>query len=529
VATAFALAVTHPQAGNLGGGGFMVIRTPEGEVSTIDYRERAPMAATPDMFLKPDGTVDEDKIRCGFLASGVPGTVAGLCLAHERFGRLPWRDLLEPACRLAEQGFEVDEDLARAFRKHRDRLARCPDTVRTYFRGDGTPPGVGDRLVQPNLAKTLYAIRMEKRDGFYRGATAKELVRAVREGGGILTERDLRNYVARERVPIRFKYRDVEVLAMGLPSSGGVVLRLMLYMLEGYDLKNMEEGKRAHLLVEVMRRAYCDRARYLGDGDFVKAPLARLGSRDYAEALAKGIDLFRATDSHSLDGDLTVHPAPDGGDSGDETEAQDRGTGQTTHFCTADGDGWVVSNTYTLEESFGGKAVAGETGVLMNNEMGDFNRRPGFTCEDGGIGTEPNLIEPGKRMLSSMCPVILLREGKPFAAFGSPGGRTIINTVLQVIVNLVDLDMSMEEAVRAPRLHHQWFPDRVKVEKSMSERILKALVERGHRLKETDFIGDCHALYFYRFGKALGNLADTRIRGVADRRIDGAAAGFTIF
>lgn len=512
VAVAFALAVTHPQAGNLGGGGFMLIRNVDDEITSIDYRERAPMAAAADMFLGPDGTVDEDKSRYGFLASGTPGTVAGMYLAHTRYGRLPWYELLEPACELAENGFRVNVALSTAFKKHQDDLSRFPATIDAYFKGDGTAPDVGYRLALPDLAKTLRAVQSNGHDGFYKGDVAKRLVQAVQEGGGIMTLRDLETYYARERPPVVMNYRSVQVAAMGLPSSGGIVLQQMLNILYRYDLKNMEEGKRAHLMVETMRRAYKDRALYLGDPESSKPPLEMLLSREYAEKVRGDISMVSATPSRSLTPDLKIHPPSPSG-------AKEMGGGQTTHFTVADRRGMIVSNTYTLERTFGCKAVAGETGVLMNNEMHDFNLRPGWTSEDGSIGTDPNLIAPGRRMLSSMCPVILMKNNKPYAAFGSPGGRSIINTVLQVIVNLVDLNMSMEDAVRAPRLHHQWFPDRVYAEKALSWDVRKALTSRGHELKEKDRLGDCHAVFF--FG---GDLVGT-MQGVADTRIDGSAAG----
>jgi gamma-glutamyltranspeptidase/glutathione hydrolase len=286
----------------------------------------------------------------------------------------------------------------------------------------------------------------------------------------------------------------------------------MLNILSGYKLKGMTEEERIHFLAETMRRAFRDRALYLGDPEFTDPPLDLLSSKTYARSLRASIDLKSATPSRDLVKDFRVEPAPN-----KDQESKTLGGGQTTHFCVADGEGCVVSNTYTLEDTFGSKAVVGKTGILLNNEMRDFNPRPGWTCEDGTIGTEPNLIAPGKRMLSSMCPVILLRTKQPVAAFGSPGGRSIINTVLQVLVNLVDLDLPLEEAVKAPRIHHQWFPDLLYVEKSMPLPVRQALEARGHTLKEKDFLGDCHALLF----KPITG----EMQGVADQRIDGCAAG----
>jgi len=514
IATAFSLAVTHPQAGNLGGGGFMMIRTRDGLVTSIDYRERAPIESTPKMFLKPDGTIDKVKANYSFMASGVPGTVAGLYLAHTHYGSMDWHELLEPACVLAERGFRVDSDLARALFKHEKNLRRFPTTVKVFFKPNGDRLGVGDRLVQKNLGRTLRAIQSGGQDGFYKGSVANELIRAVEEDGGIMTNRDLETYYAKERDPMLFKYKGIDIYSMGLPSSGGIVLSQMLNILYGYDLKTMTPTERAHLLAEIMRRAFKDRALHLGDPDTTKPPLDLLLSYDYAMSLRKKIRLDSITPSKSLAPDMTIHPAPK-----KEDKVNEQGTGQTTHFCIADKHGNIVSNTYTLEQTFGCKGVAGSTGVLMNNEMHDFNLRPGWTSESGAIGTDPNLIAPGKRMLSSMCPVILMKDGAPFAAFGSPGGRTIINTVFQVLINIVDLDMSMEEAIIAPRIHHQWYPEVVYVEKKTPITIKEALKNIGHKIKEVDFIGDCHGLFFPSWN-LTGN-----VKGVADQRIDGCAAG----
>ncbi len=509
VAVGFALAVTYPQAGNLGGGGFMVIRLPDGKLTSIDYREKAPRASTPGMFLNRDGTVDEEKRDLGFLCSGVPGTVAGLYLAHRRYGRIPWRELVQPAVDLAGKGFRVDADLAAAFEKHWDKLKRFETTLRAYG-SRGAPPGADDILVQPDLTATLIRIRDSGMGEFYRGKTASELVRAVAEGGGIMTAVDLASYRAVERKPVTGDYRGFTIVGMPLPSSGGTVLIEMLNVLSGFDLESKDDGQRLHIMAETMRRAFRDRAFHLGDADFVSPPLRKLLSREHAAALRSGIDLARAGSSKDLAAGLVIHEA----DAGSEKA---EGKRETTHFSVMDGEGAMVANTYTLEQTFGCKAVAGSTGVLMNNEMHDFNIRPGRTADNGMIGTPPNLIAPEKRMLSSMCPVIVLREGEPFAVLGSPGGRTIINTVLQVLVNLVDLGLAPEEAVSAPRIHHQWFPDRIYVEKALPRAIRKSLEKRGHRLKEKEYQGDCHIIFI---DPETGEMT-----GVADRRIDGCAAG----
>ncbi len=522
VATAYTLAVTHPQAGNLGGGGFMLIwMEDEAKLTAIDFRERAPALSRADMFLKPDGTVDKDRVRYGFLASGIPGTVAGTYLAHEKYGSLDWYDLMEPACCLAEQGFDVGYDLWSSFRKAEKGLRRFDSSVKAYFGPEGKLLNAGDRLVQPDLGHTLRMIQFGGRDAFYTGEVARELVRAVRLGGGIMNLRDLDSYHAKEVKPLKWEYGDVRVAAMGLPSSGGVVLRLMLNILSGFNLEELDEGERAHLLAETMRVAYKDRAVLLGDPDFTQIPLAELFSSEYATRLRSGINLSAAAPSRSIaPNGLTIHEEEE------VDSSEDAGTGQTTHFCVVDRKGNIVSCTYTLERSFGCKAVAGSTGVLLNNEMGDFNLRPGWTDEKGAIGTDPNIIQPGKRMLSSMCPVILFRNNRPFAAFGSPGGRSIINTVLQVIINKVDLGMSLKEAVRAPRIHHQWFPDRVCVEKSVPTDIREFLKERGHDLKEVDYQGDCHAISIRLLSTRPADSWKFLLQGVADDRIDGCAAGF---
>jgi gamma-glutamyltranspeptidase/glutathione hydrolase len=512
VAVGFALAVTHPQAGNLGGGGFMVLRQSDGTLACIDYREKAPAASTPDMFLKEDGSVDKERRDFGFLASGVPGTVAGLELAHRRYGRLPWRRLVAPAIALAKRGFPVDADLARAFDRHEKNLKRFDTTVAAYFGKNGSPPEPGDRLTLPDLAETLTRIRDRGAAGFYSGRTAQELIDAVLAGGGIMTLKDLTSYQAKERQPVTGEFRGLTVVGMPLPSSGGTVLIEMLNILAGFDLKETDPALRLHILAETMRRAYRDRAFYLGDPDFVDAPLDRLLSAEHAAALRGEIDLSAATKSQALAEGIPIQttketsPTP----GGREQEIQ------TTHFSIMDAEGCMVANTYTLERTFGCKAVAGTTGVLMNNEMHDFNVRPGWTADDGAIGTVPNQIAPGKRMLSSMCPVILMRGETPVAVLGSPGGRTIINTVLQVIVNLAELGQSPEDAVAAPRIHHQWFPDRICVEKTLPNAIREELVSKGHRIKEIASQGDCHIVVFDpETGAATG---------VADRRLDGWAA-----
>jgi len=513
VAVGFALAVTHPQAGNLGGGGFMVIRLADGTTTAVDFRERAPLASTAGMFLEEDGTVDKEKRDLGFLSSGVPGTVAGLELAHRRYGRHPWRRLLEPAVLLAADGFEIDADLAAAFEKHEEKLRRFDSTVSAYFGPGGEVPEAGGNLVQPALAETLRRIRDRGSAGFYRGPTAGELIRAIREGGGIMTLEDLASYRAMERQPVTGTFRGVTVVGMPLPSSGGTVLIELLNILSGFDLAHMDAAARLHVTAEALRLVFRDRALHLGDADMVDVPLERLLSAEHARALRAMIDRDRAADSLALAEGVTINKA--------EKEEPEKNGGegkkQTTHFSVMDSEGNMVAATCTLEQTFGCKAVAGSTRVLLNNEMHDFNVRPGWTADDGAIGTAPNLIAPGKRMLSSMCPVILLDEGAPRAVLGSPGGRTIISTVLLVLIDIVELGLTPEEAVAAARIHHQWFPDRLCVEKRLSEAIRKELERRGHTIKETEYQGDCHII--------VVDPVTGLMTGVADRRIDGFSAG----
>jgi gamma-glutamyltranspeptidase / glutathione hydrolase len=519
VAVGFALAVTYPQAGNLGGGGFMVIRCADGGTTCFDYREKAPGAAHPDMFLNEDGTINKEKRDLGFLCAGVPGTVAGLELAHRRFGSLPWRRLVDPAHALAAEGFTVDADLAAALRKHAKKLTTFAGTAETFFDSEGNAPEEGDRLVQPRLAATLALIREAGSAGFYRGKTAEAMIDAVREGGGIMTIDDLAGYEAKERTPVTGSYRGFTIVGMPLPSSGGTALIEMLNVLSGFDLSAMERAERLHIMAETMRHVFRDRAMHMGDADFITAPVDFLLSRERADQIRSALDRRRAVESRSLAGNVTIRKAPrnETGGKNAKEKAKSVGSRQTTHFSIIDAAGNMVSNTYTLEQTFGCKAVAGKTGVLLNNEMHDFNVRPGWTADDGSIGTPPNLIAPQKRMLSSMCPVVVLRDGNPFAVVGSPGGRTIINTVLQVIVNLIDLGLPPEEAVAAPRIHHQWFPDRIYVEKKMPDATAALLKERGHAIKRTSYQGDCHLIAVDPETGAM--------KGVADRRIDGFAAG----
>ncbi len=501
VATAFALAVTHPSAGNLGGGGFMVVRTPSGEATTFDYRERAPRAATPTMYLDGKGAIDRSLTAAGYLAPGVPGTVRGLALAHARFGRLAWADVVTPAADLAARGFRVSASLARGlnglvgFAKH-----RFPATVAAYGKPGGGEWAEGDTLVLGDLAKTLRAIAADGPDVFYTGWIAERIAADMKAHGGLITRQDLAEYRARERAPVRGTFLGHEIIAMPPPSSGGVVLVEMLNVLEQFDLKAHPRFSpwTLHLLIETMRRAYLDRARYLGDPDFVRMPLTWLTSKSYAKTLARGIDLTKASSSVELGRDLVTPPA------GDEPD-------ETTQFSVVDRDGMAVSNTYTLEGGYGSKVVVAGAGFLLNNEMGDFNKKPGETNRRGDIGTAANLIAPGKRMLSSMSPTIVTKDGRLVLVTGSPGGRTIINTVLNVVLNVTAYGMSGRQAVDAPRLHHQWLPDTAVFEDgAIPAPVAAALRAMGHEVVMRGRQGDAESILF--------DAATGTAYGINDRR-----------
>lgn len=473
VATGFVMAVTYPRAGNIGGGGFMVIHSAERKQDVaIDYRETAPAAATAGIFLGPDGKPDIAKSRDSALGIGVPGTVAGLALALEKYGsgRFTLAQLLEPAIGLAREGFVVSDDIADTLPGWHRRLARWPPSAKIFSRPDGSSLREGDKLVQTDLAETLTAIAAQGPRGFYAGPIAEKLARAVADAGGIMTPDDLKSYQAVIREPVRGSYRGYDIVSMPQPSSGGVVLLESLNILEGFRLAELKQGSAGslHLLIEAMKRAYADRARYLGDPAFVNAPIQTLLAKDYAAKLRAGIDADRATPSSELSA----------------TIPQQREGSNTTHFSVVDSRGNAVSNTTTLNYSYGLGLVADGTGVLLNNELDDFTAAPGASNAYGLVGFEANLPGPGKRPLSSMTPTIVLKDGKPVLVTGSPGGSRIISTVLQVIVDVLDYRMDVAAAVAAPRLHHQWLPDEVRVENGFSEDTLAELRAKGHRIVE---------------------------------------------
>ena len=502
VATAFALAVTYPSAGNLGGGGFLVLRPAQGEPVAYDFRETAPAGASPTMFLR-DGKYDPDLHHRSHLAVGVPGTVAGLHLAWKEHGKLPWPRLVEPAVALAREGFMVTDGLARSLKDVLPRMKGHPASLSQFSRG-GTPFEMGDLLRQADLAKTLERIARGGPAGFYAGETARLVEKEMKAHGGLVTREDLAAYRARRRPVLRGTYRGYGVLTTPPPSSGGVALLQVLNMLEGDDLRARGFGSAdfVHLAAEAMRRAYADRARHLGDPEAnPDMPVARLVSKEYAAERRGTIRPDRASRSEPEAFEWPAEGA------------------ETTHLSVVDLDRNAVALTTTLEDAYGSRITVPGAGFLLNNEMGDFNAGPGLTDREGLIGTPPNLAAPGKRMLSSMTPTILERDGKVFLVVGSPGGRTIINTVLLAVLNVVDFGMNVQEAVDAPRFHHQWLPDRVQYERlGLSPDTLAILTARGHTLVPVAEQGSVHAIAF----DAETNL----LAGGSDRRLpDGAAIG----
>ncbi len=491
VAVGFAMAVTYPRAGNIGGGGFMLIHlAASGLTSAIDYRETAPAAATRDMFLDANGEADPKKSRDSALSIGVPGTVAGMAMALDRYGsgKFSLADLIAPAIVLARDGIPIEADVADSLPFWSERMRRWPASAKIFLNTD--------RLVQRDLAATLAAIARDGPDGFYKGRVAETLAAAIREAGGIMTTADLANYRAIERMPMRGIYRGHTILSMPPSSSGGVVLVEMLNILEGYHLGSLDAPARAHLLVEAMKRAYADRAVFLGDPEQVNAPLAQLTSKDYAATLRATIDPARATPGNAIRPVL----------------APRREGSNTTHFSVMDAAGNAVSNTYTLNFSYGLGMVAEGTGVLLNNELDDFAAKPGAPNAYGLTGGEANAPGPGKRPLSSMTPTIVLKDGKAVVVTGSPGGSRIINAVLQVIVNTLDLKMPIGDAVAAPRLHQQWIPEEVQAETAMPRDVVDGLIARGHRVMTIRPATSANSIAVAQDGAIVG-AADMRTRG----------------
>jgi len=505
VATAFALAVTWPTAGNIGGGGFMVYHGGDGHATTFDFREKAPLAATDNMFLGLDGRIVNNSNHAGPLSVGVPGTVAGLFKAHQELGSLPWADLVAPAIALARDGIPISYALQAGFAGNKSRFDQYPSSARKFSRADGSPYQLDDTWYQPDLAHTLELIQQNGRDGFYRGENAKRLADFMASIGGIITEQDLEIYEAIEREPVRGTYRGFDIVSMPPPSSGGVALIEMLNILEGFDLKAMghNSAQYLHVVTEAMRRAYADRAEHLGDSDFNEGmPLAQLMDKEYAAKLRASIDMDKASVSDEKEF-ASVYESED-----------------TTHFSIVDKQGNMVSMTYTLEYGYGSAIVVEGGGYLLNNEMGDFNPVPGVTNRFGQIGTTPNLVAPQKRMLSSMSPTIVAQNGQPVFAVGSPGGRTIINTTLQLILNIIDHDLNIAQSVEAGRIHHQWLPDITSIEeRQFSPDTIRLYEAMGHELRVRGEQGSAMGVYNDR--------ANGLFLGAADSRDgDGAAVGF---
>ena len=501
VATAFALAVNHPTAGNIGGGGFLVYRPHSGEPITYDFREMAPAASYPEMWLV-DGEYSFQKHHLSYWSVGVPGTVAGLYLAWQDHGNLPWNVLVEPAIELAKGGIEVSNHLAASLERVLPRMQKYPGSIKK-FSDNGAPFDPGDIWKQPDLAAALERIANHGPDGFYKGRTAELLVADMEANDGLITLDDLANYKAIKRQPVFGIYRDHRIISMPPPSSGGTILIEMLNILEGFPLADYGSGSAdtLHLMTEAMRRAYEDRARYLGDPDYDDTiPLDRLLSKDYAQSLRSTIQLNKASQSN---------PA---------SVSQKAESPETTHFSVVDQERNAVALTYTLEFGYGSGIVAPGTGFLLNNEMGDFNAGPGITTDQGLIGTPSNLAGPGKRMLSSMTPTILEKDGNLFMVTGTPGGRTIINTTMQTILNVVDHDMDAQEAVDAGRIHHQWLPDQINYEVGkFSQQTLDELRQRGHVLKERNSQGVAEVIVY--------SPDDDILEGGVDQRVPDGGAG----
>ena len=504
VAVGFALAATLPQAGNLGGGGFMLVYDAgKKRTEAIDFRETAPAAVGRDFYLNEKGEVDEARIRRSHQAAGVPGTVAGLALAHARHGRLPWRTLLEPAIRLAEQGFPVGPELARSLREARERMAPWPASAKAFFKPDGSAYQPGETLVQADLAASLKRIAEEGSRAFYEGEIARKLVADMREHRGAIAADDLKGYRAVVREPVRGTYRGCEIASMPPPSSGGVHLVQILNILETWPLGELGHNGAAtiHRLAEAAKLAYADRSESLGDPDFAKVPVAGLTSKAYAKELAARIDPNRATPA------TEIQPG----------QPQRHESEQTTHYSVVDRDGNAAAVTYTLNSPYGSGIVAAGTGILLNDEMDDFAAKPGVPNAYGLIGGDANAVGPGKRPLSSMAPTLVFEDGRLVLVAGSPGGSRIITTVLQVLSNVIDHRMNLAEATVAPRIHHQWLPDELRVEEGLSPDTVRALEGLGHKVMIREAMGAAQCIL--RAPEGWYGFSDTRRPG-------GLAAGY---
>lgn len=507
VAVGFALAVVHPAAGNIGGGGFMVIHNAKaGGETTIDYREMAPEAAHRDMYVDAEGKIIEGLSTAGYVASGIPGSVAGMHLAWKTFGSLDWDDLVDPAIKLARQGFVVSHSLSQSLKNEKTvkLLSRFPETRRIFLR-DGKSYEEGEVFKQPELARTLELIAEKGAEAFYEGKIAQRIAQDMKEHGGLITLEDLKAYEPKVREPVRGLYRGYEIVSMGPPSSGGVILVEMLNMIERYPLANLgfNSSETLHLKTEVMRRAFADRAAFLGDPDFVEIPVKGLTSKQYARQWTQSIDGDYAYPSSVLSA---------GGPSGFEST-------QTTHYSVVDEMGNAVATTTTINGAYGSGVTIEGAGFLMNNEMDDFTSKPGVPNMFGLIQGEANAIAPRKRPLSAMTPTIVKRDGKVFMVLGSPGGPTIINTVFQIILNVIDHGFDIQEAVDAPRIHHQWLPDQIVVEKNgLVKDVEWAIQRKGHKIEYRESLGDAHSIL-------IDPKTGVRL-GAADPRSDSKASGY---
>lgn len=503
VTAAFALAVTQPRSGNIGGGGFMLVSSEQkDEVVAIDYREKAPSKATVDMFLDEKGDADSNRSRFSHLAAGVPGTVAGLAMALEKYGTISLQEAIAPAIKLAEEGFIVTPRFSEGLKKREKRLKKWESSVKTFYKPDGSYYEPGDLFVQKDLAETLKRISANGTKEFYEGKTAELLVAEMAKHGGLITMEDMKNYQPVIRKPVTGTYRGYDIYSMSPPSSGGAHVVQILNILEGYDIKALghNSSKTIHLMAEAMKRAYADRSLYLGDEDFVKVPLKGITSKEYAAELRKGISEDKAAESKNI--------APG--------KPQPYESNETTHFSIVDKYGNAVSNTYTINFSYGSGIVVEGAGFLLNNEMDDFSSKPGVPNAYGLLGGEANKVEPNKRMLSSMSPTIVKKDGKNFLVAGSPGGSRIITTTLQVIMNVIDHGLNIQSAVAAPRIHHQWLPDEIRIEEGLSRDTIEALQAKGHAIKQKSSMGAIQSIM----------IKDGMMYGGADpRRSTALAAG----
>jgi gamma-glutamyltranspeptidase / glutathione hydrolase len=504
VTVAFALAVTLPRAGNIGGGGFMVLHEANGgESVAIDYREKSGAQAFRDMYLDEEGEADPQKSRYSGLAVGVPGTVAGMALALERYGTISLAEALAPAIELAERGVTVSEDMSDGLKALSDRITKWPSSAKIFYKEGGAPYEPGETLVQRDLAQSLRLIAEQGPRAFYDGPIAGMIVAEVGRAGGHLTVDDFRSYEAVIREPVRGTYRGYEIVSMPPPSSGGIHVVQILNTLEDMPIGEMGHNGAGtiHMMAEAMKYAYADRSEYLGDPDFVDVPAEALSSKEYAKHLLGLIDPDRAKPAAEIrPGDLAPYES-----------------GETTHFSVVDKDGNAVANTYTINFSYGTGLVAEGTGILLNNELDDFSAKPGVPNAYGLIGGEANAVEPDKRPLSSMTPTLMLRDGEPFLVTGSPGGSRIITTTLQVIMNVIDHGMNVAEATFAPRIHHQWLPDELRIEEGLSPDTIRLLEAKGHTVVVDDAMGSTQSIM----------VTDRGLYGSSDpRRPDGLTAGY---